>query len=222
MLTTAYEQSSRAAQQVSDSSSLLSQLRNSRREVEDLERQAGEGGARGAQLVALRLEMASLPDLTPTINKVTEHESPVSRSHHTCNLSHSEPTPLLLTPCPCYVFQDCQGNMVMVAMEMYSCLVWGGSGYGGASDTFISLQLCGGSRQTACTPGDCPGELCPQDNGTACGSHCRGALPRARGAFHTAGQVAEQLRGFNTQLQQTRQMVGATEYRTRVTGRKVP
>lgn len=123
----------------------------------------------------------------------------------TQNLPHS-----FLTPCPCCVFQDCQGNMVMVAMEMYGCLVWDGSGCGGAFDTFISPQLCGGSRQTACTPGDCPGLLCPQDNGTACGSHCRGALPRARGALHMAGQVAEQLRSFNTQLQQTRQMVGAS------------
>lgn len=79
MLTMAYEQSSRAAQQVSDSSSLLSQLRDSRREAEGLERQAGGGGgAGGAQLMALRLEMASLPDLTPTINKVTENESSVS------------------------------------------------------------------------------------------------------------------------------------------------
>lgn len=77
MLTTAYEQSSRAAQQVSDSSSLLSQLRDSRREVEGLEIQAGGGGAGGAQLVALSLEMASLPDLTFTANKVTGNESPM-------------------------------------------------------------------------------------------------------------------------------------------------
>lgn len=102
--------------------------------------------------------------------------------------------------------------MLMVAMEMCGCLVWDGSSSEGASDTLISLQLCGMSRQTACTPGDCPGELCPQDNGTTCGSHCRGALSRAKGAFHMAGQVADQLRSFNTQLQQTRQMVGATEY----------
>jgi integrin beta 4 len=78
-------------------------------------------------------------------------------------------------------------------------------------DTPISLQVCGGSRQMACTPGACPGELCPQDNGTTCGSHCRGALPRAGGAFWMAGQVAEQLRSFNSQLQQTRQMVGPVE-----------
>lgn len=78
MLTMAYEQSSQAAQQVLDSSNLLSQLRDSRKEVEGLERQAGRGGAGGAQLVALRLEMASLPDLAPTIDKVTENESPAS------------------------------------------------------------------------------------------------------------------------------------------------
>lgn len=82
----------------------------------------------------------------------------------------------------------------------------------GLLDTLISLQLCGSSRQTACTAGACPGELCPHANGTDCGSHCLGALPRARGAFHMAGQVAEQLRGFNSQLQQTRQMVGTTKY----------
>lgn len=93
--------------------------------------------------------------------------------------------------------------------------VWDGRGCGGALGTLFdasfSPQLCGGSRQTACTPGACPGELCPRDNGTACGSHCRGALPRADGAFRMAGQVAEQLQRFNAQLQQTREMVGAAE-----------
>ncbi|KAM8816498.1 laminin subunit beta-3 isoform 1-T3 [Rhynchonycteris naso] len=144
MLTTAYQRSSQAAQQVSDSSRRLLHIRDSRREAERLEQQVGGGGgAGGPQLTALKLEMASLPDLTPTINK-----------------------------------------------------------------------LCGGSRQTACTPGACPGELCPRDNGTACGSHCRGAFPKASGAFRTAGQVAEQLRGFNAQLQQTRQMIRAAEEAT--------
>ncbi|XP_016062951.1 PREDICTED: laminin subunit beta-3 [Miniopterus natalensis] len=141
MLTAAYQRSAQAARQVSDSSHRLLQVRASRREAERLEQQVGGGGgAGGPQLAALKLEMASLPDLTPTINR-----------------------------------------------------------------------LCGGSRQTACTPGSCPGELCPRDNGTACGSHCRGALPKAGGAFRTAGQVAEQLRGFNAQLQQTRQMIRAAE-----------
>lgn len=141
MLTAAYQRSSQAAQQVSDSSRQLLQLRDSRREAERLEQQlGGGGGAGGPQLAALRQEMASLPNLTPTINK-----------------------------------------------------------------------LCGGSRQIACTPGACPGELCPRDNVTACGSHCRGVLPRASGAFQTAGQVAKQLQGFNAQLQQTRQMIRAAE-----------
>ncbi|XP_027466863.2 laminin subunit beta-3 [Zalophus californianus] len=141
VLTAAFRRSSQAAQRVSDGSRLLLQLRDGRREVERLEGQLGGGaGVSGPQLVALRLDMASLPDLTPTINK-----------------------------------------------------------------------LCGGSRQTACTPGACPGELCPGDNGTACGPHCRGALPRAGGAFRMAGQVAQQLQGFNAQLQRTRQMIKAAE-----------
>uniref|UniRef100_A0A8D2DLV8 Laminin subunit beta-3 n=1 Tax=Sciurus vulgaris TaxID=55149 RepID=A0A8D2DLV8_SCIVU len=141
MLTAAYERSSQAARQISDSSRLLHQLREDRRQAEGLDRLVGGGeGAGDPQLVALQLEMASLPDLTATINK-----------------------------------------------------------------------LCGGSRQTACTLGACPGELCPQDNGTTCGSHCRGARPKAGGAFRMAGQVAEQLRGFNHQLQQTRQMIKAAE-----------
>lgn len=140
MLTAAYHRSSQAARQASDSSRRLLQLRDSRREAERLGQQIGGGAASGPQLAALKLGMASLPDLTPAINK-----------------------------------------------------------------------LCGGSRQTACTPGACPGELCPRDNGTACGPHCRGALPRASGAFRTAGQVAGQLQGFNAQLQQTRQMIREAE-----------
>ncbi|KAI5201459.1 Laminin Subunit Beta-3 [Manis pentadactyla] len=137
--TAAYQRSLQAARQVSNSSCLLLQLRGSRREAERQATQAGGGaGAVGPRLEALQLEMASLPDLTPTINK-----------------------------------------------------------------------LCGGSQKAACTPKGCPGELCPRDNITACGSHCIGALPRAGGAFRVAGQVAKQLQGFNVQLQQTRQMVGA-------------
>lgn len=72
MLTEAYQRSSQASQQVSHSSHRLLQVRVSRREAERLEQQAGGGGggAGGPQLAALKLGMASLPDLTPTINKV--------------------------------------------------------------------------------------------------------------------------------------------------------
>lgn len=140
-LTEAYDRSSKANQQVAHSSNLLLRVGERRREVEALQRQAGGiEGVGGPQLSALRLQMASLPDLTPTIN-----------------------------------------------------------------------QLCGGSRQTACTPESCPGLLCPRDNGTDCGSHCLGALPRAGGAFHSAVQVAAQLRDFDAQLQQTRRMIQAME-----------
>ena len=77
MLTAAHQRSSQAAQQVSDSSRWLLQLRDSRREAERLEQKLGGGGrAGGPQLAALRLEMASLPDLTPTVNKVTPVTEP--------------------------------------------------------------------------------------------------------------------------------------------------
>ena len=79
MLTAAYQRSSQAAQQVSDGFHLLLQLRDSRREAERLEGQVGGGtGAGGPQLAALSLGMASLPDLMPTINKVTHGMEPTS------------------------------------------------------------------------------------------------------------------------------------------------
>ncbi|KAI5930845.1 Laminin subunit beta-3 [Manis javanica] len=75
ILTAAYQRSLKASQQVSNSSRLLLQLRGSRREAERQATQAGGGaGAAGPQLEALQLEMASLPDLTPTINKTRAAE----------------------------------------------------------------------------------------------------------------------------------------------------
>lgn len=55
------------------------------------------------------------------------------------NLSHSEPTPLLLTPCLCCALRGCQGNVVLVAMGMCGCFAWDGSGCGVASLTPSSL-----------------------------------------------------------------------------------
>lgn len=91
MLSAAYQRSSQATQKVSDSSRLLLRLRDSRREAEGLVQQVvREAGAGGPQLVALKLEMASLPDLTSAINKVTLSWSPTSWA----------PGPnLSLTPC---------------------------------------------------------------------------------------------------------------------------
>lgn len=77
VLTAAFQRSSQAAQRVSDGFRMLLQLRDRRREAERLEGQLGGGaGVSGPQLVALRLDMASLPDLTPTINKVTRGMEP--------------------------------------------------------------------------------------------------------------------------------------------------
>lgn len=76
MLTAAYQRSSQAARQASDSSRRLLQLKDSRREAERLGQQIGGGAASGPQLAALKLGMASLPDLTPTINKVSHGMEP--------------------------------------------------------------------------------------------------------------------------------------------------
>lgn len=91
MLTAAYQRSAQAARQVSDSSHRLLQVRASRREAERLEQQVGGGGgAGGPQLAALKLGMASLPDLTPTINRVSHGMEPhfwspyPSLSHTNC------------------------------------------------------------------------------------------------------------------------------------------
>ncbi|XP_068930871.1 laminin subunit beta-3 isoform X4 [Petaurus breviceps papuanus] len=72
-------------------------------------------------------------------------------------------------------------------------------------------QICGTTRQETCTPGQCQGMLCPQDNGTVCGADCRGILRRAGSSFRTAKQVSQQLQNFNAQLQQTRQMIREAE-----------
>lgn len=141
MMGQAHQRSSQAAQQVANGARQLLRARGSRQEAQRLWQGAlGNSGSGGAQLAALRWEVASLPDLTPSINK-----------------------------------------------------------------------LCGGSRQTPCTPGACSGELCARDNGTACGHNCRGVFPQTGAAVHTASQVAQRLRGFDAQLQQTRQMIRAAE-----------
>ncbi|XP_004616272.2 laminin subunit beta-3 isoform X1 [Sorex araneus] len=141
VLAEAHVRSTKAAEQVAGSSLQLLRIRDSHREAEALQRQmGGAAGTGGPQLASLRLQIATLPNLTPTIN-----------------------------------------------------------------------QLCGGSRQMTCTPGACPGQLCLRDNGTDCGSGCQGALPRADGAFRLATRMAARLQELDSQLQQTRHMIQATE-----------
>lgn len=137
MLTAAHQRSSQAAQQVSDSSRRLLQLRDTRRQAERLEQQvAGEPGAGGPQLAALRLQMASVPDLTPTINQVTpvaEPDFPPSgppaqlvahqRLPHCSHGGCVEPTatPPVLTLSPVWAAQQRPSQPVsggLVAMEM--------------------------------------------------------------------------------------------------------
>lgn len=128
MLTEAYERSSQASRQVSDSSHSLSLLRDSRKEAEGLMRQMQGGGAAGApELAALRAEMASLPDLTSTINKVTvtmgAHFLEPCPKYHTAaatRVPQGDPA-LVITDCShpdpcasCHGIRSCQGPKFLV------------------------------------------------------------------------------------------------------------
>lgn len=159
MLTAAYQRSSQAAQQVSESSRLLQQLRDSWREAEGLEQQIGAGGgASGPQLAALRLEMASLPDLTPTINKVTHGtephflETPIPACHTqllvhlspwgNVNLPHSSTRPNLwpLTECSTVAKETISGAWLSwICLAVCFPGVWDGSGCWGALGTLLTL-----------------------------------------------------------------------------------
>lgn len=143
MLTAAYQRSSQAAQQVSDSSRQLLRLRDSRREAERLEQKVGGGGgAGGPQLAALRLEMASLPDLRPTINKVSHGTEPDVPSAPIQLVTYQQllhvnlPGPPTLHPDPwpfTGVLKGCQGNKFLVPgchgnVGVLFSQVWDGSG----------------------------------------------------------------------------------------------
>ena len=154
MLTAARQRSAQAAQQVSDSSRRLLQLRDVRRQAERLEQQlVGGPGAGGPQLAALRLEMASVPDLTPTINQVTPVAEPASgpparlvthqrlphHSHGGCVEPTATPPILTLSPCTgcsaankptTFWGPGCHGEVC----RLLASQVWDGSGCCGAFD----------------------------------------------------------------------------------------
>ncbi|XP_028925322.1 laminin subunit beta-3 [Ornithorhynchus anatinus] len=71
IINSAYQRSTEASRQVTDSSHQLQQAQEIRREAERLEGQLPSGGGIGdLGLEALKREMGSLPDLTPTSNKI--------------------------------------------------------------------------------------------------------------------------------------------------------
>lgn len=147
MLSAAYQRSSQATQKVSDSSRLLLRLRDSRREAEGLVQQVvREAGAGGPQLVALKLEMASLPDLTSAINKVTLSWSPTSwppaptchsppAAPHVPPRGHNLPNPSQPLA-PHGMLSSYQGNKFLVPschgdVWLLVSQVWDGSGFSG-------------------------------------------------------------------------------------------
>ncbi|NWU36057.1 LAMB3 protein, partial [Hylia prasina] len=79
--------------------------------------------------------------------------------------------------------------------------------------TPVINQVCGGARVEPCTPARCQGLLCPRDNSSVCGAGqpCHGLFPLARGALATAGQAAKEFSSLSARLQDTAQLIEATE-----------
>lgn len=70
--------------------------------------------------------------------------------------------------------------------------------------------MCNSIRSQICTPGECLGELCPQQNTTECGSSlsCRGIFSRAGSSIQTARKTAQEIHKLSIRLQEATQMVG--------------
>ncbi|NXR61316.1 LAMB3 protein, partial [Rhadina sibilatrix] len=79
--------------------------------------------------------------------------------------------------------------------------------------TPVINQVCGGARAEPCTPARCQGLLCPRDNSSACGAGrpCHGLFPLASGALAAAERAAKEFSSLSARLQDTAQLVEATE-----------
>ncbi|NXP79219.1 LAMB3 protein, partial [Ramphastos sulfuratus] len=79
--------------------------------------------------------------------------------------------------------------------------------------TPVINKICGGFRVQTCTPAQCEGLLCPQDNSSSCrdGHPCQGIVPLAHGAMAKAGEAARELGSLSTRLQETAQLIRTTE-----------
>ncbi|XP_062999151.1 laminin subunit beta-3 [Elgaria multicarinata webbii] len=74
-------------------------------------------------------------------------------------------------------------------------------------------KICSGIRSEICTPGECIGELCPQQNGTQCGPglSCRGILALSGSSIQTGRKTTQEIHNLSIRLQQTTQMIRAAE-----------
>ncbi|XP_061488032.1 laminin subunit beta-3 [Rhineura floridana] len=79
--------------------------------------------------------------------------------------------------------------------------------------TPVINKICSGIRSEICSPGECPGELCPQENATVCGHglSCRGIISLSGSSIHTARKTTQDIHNLNIRLQETTQMIRAAE-----------
>ncbi|XP_042320219.1 laminin subunit beta-3-like [Sceloporus undulatus] len=74
--------------------------------------------------------------------------------------------------------------------------------------TPVINKICSGIRSEICTPGECVGELCLQQNTTECGPglSCRGILSLSGNSIQTAQKTTQEIRSLSVRLQETTQL----------------
>uniref|UniRef100_A0A8D2KYR6 Laminin subunit beta 3 n=1 Tax=Varanus komodoensis TaxID=61221 RepID=A0A8D2KYR6_VARKO len=79
--------------------------------------------------------------------------------------------------------------------------------------TPVINKICSGIRTAICTPGECVGELCPQQNASQCGPglSCRGILTLSGSSIQTARRTTQEIHNLSIRLQETAQMIRTAE-----------
>ncbi|KAJ7331751.1 hypothetical protein JRQ81_013931, partial [Phrynocephalus forsythii] len=79
--------------------------------------------------------------------------------------------------------------------------------------TPILNKICSGIRSEICTPGECLGELCPQQNIAECGPglSCRGIISLSGSSIQMARKTNQEIRTLSMRLQETAQKIKAAE-----------
>ncbi|KAJ6657932.1 hypothetical protein lerEdw1_001722 [Lerista edwardsae] len=74
-------------------------------------------------------------------------------------------------------------------------------------------KICNGIRSQMCTPGECAGELCPQQNTSECSpaQGCRGIFSLSGNSINTAQKTSQEIHSLSTRLQETTQLIKAAE-----------
>nr|XP_034978544.1 laminin subunit beta-3 isoform X1 [Zootoca vivipara]XP_034978545.1 laminin subunit beta-3 isoform X1 [Zootoca vivipara]XP_034978546.1 laminin subunit beta-3 isoform X1 [Zootoca vivipara] len=74
-------------------------------------------------------------------------------------------------------------------------------------------KICSGIRSEICSPGECPGEVCPQQNTTGCGPgwRCTGVFSLSGSSIQTATKTSQDIHNLNIRFQETTKMIRAAE-----------